>query len=83
MAFQRWESTNFELDNSIFKCCFISHGSYRVPAYNISCVGIRAVQQRLINRYSVINFSFRSADSLTDYSGNSGPFSRLSIKILK
>ena len=28
----------------------------------------RAVQQRPINRYSVISFSIRSADSLTDYS---------------
>ena len=28
-----------------------------------------AVQQRPINQYSVISFSIRSADSLTDYSG--------------
>ena len=33
------------------------------PIYN------RAVQQRPINRYSVISSSIRSADSLTDYSG--------------
>ena len=29
----------------------------------------RAVQQRPINRYSVVSFSIRSADSLTDYLG--------------
>ena len=29
----------------------------------------RAVQQRTINRYSIISFSIQSADSLTDYSG--------------
>ena len=29
----------------------------------------RAVQQRLIGRYSLIRFSIRSAGSLTDYSG--------------
>ena len=33
------------------------------PIYN------RAVQQRPINRYSVISSIIRSADSLTDYSG--------------
>ena len=34
----------------------------------VLCSG-RAVQQRPINRFSVISFSIRSADSLTDYSG--------------
>ena len=32
-------------------------------------VDTRAVQQRPINRYSVISFRIRSADSLSEYSG--------------
>ena len=42
---------------------------YILEEVRLTCIWSRAVQQRLINRYSVVSFSIWSADFLTNYSG--------------